>query len=236
MAIGVIGSVVAHVVVVAGLLLLPMRNPPPSALTGPATITDATRGIPGGPAPRRKDERDQPPGVDATVAAAPAARRSPQPEPITTPSVLMTAVRLAGHGVRSDVVAPLESALPPSARRLVRHLWESTIFAAGVWVVTLLLRRRAVRVHYWLWMAASLKFLVPLSLSASDVNSAGVSDGSWTGRLAPIVIPVWLLGLVATLLVRHSDRLTPGLHKVTEAVFWFYPPVWWIGRCLTARR
>jgi len=50
------------------------------------------------------------------------------------------------------------------AGSLLRHLWQSTVFAGGVWVLTLALRRNAARVRYRLWMAASLKFLLPFSL------------------------------------------------------------------------
>jgi hypothetical protein len=235
-AIGIVGSVVVHVAVAAGVLLLPMRSTLQPAVTGTATITDATRGIPGGPASRRKDEREQPPGVGATVRAAATESRGPQPRPITTPSVLATAVRMAGQGLRAEVIAPLESRLSPSARPLLRHLWISTIFAAGIWVMTLLLRRQSARVRYWLWMAASLKFFVPLSLAAPGVMPAGVGDDTWIGRLATLAIPVWLLGLVVVLLARHRDDLTPAPHKVTEAVFWFHPLVWWIGSHLNRER
>jgi len=44
------------------------------------------------------------------------------------------------------------------------HLWQSTAFAGVVWLATLLLRRSPARVRHGLWMAASLKFLVPFAL------------------------------------------------------------------------
>lgn len=47
---------------------------------------------------------------------------------------------------------------------LANHLWQSTVFAAAVWLVTLRLRRNAARVRFSLWLAASMKFLVPFSL------------------------------------------------------------------------
>jgi len=47
---------------------------------------------------------------------------------------------------------------------VANHLWQSTVFAAAVWMVTLLLRRNAARVRFSLWLAASIKFLVPFSL------------------------------------------------------------------------
>lgn len=47
---------------------------------------------------------------------------------------------------------------------LVNHLWQSTLCAALAWVLTLALRGNAARIRYWIWFAASLKFLVPFSL------------------------------------------------------------------------
>ena len=43
------------------------------------------------------------------------------------------------------------------------HLWQSTLFAGGAGLVTLLLRRNAARARFWLWFAASMKFLVPFA-------------------------------------------------------------------------
>jgi len=36
--------------------------------------------------------------------------------------------------------------------------------------------------------------------------------------------------------IRRRDNLTAALHMVVEAVFWFYPLVWWIGRKLVEER
>jgi uncharacterized protein (TIGR03435 family) len=49
----------------------------------------------------------------------------------------------------------------PSA--LMVHLWQSTWFVAIAWLATLALRRHGARLRYWLWTAASVKFLVPFS-------------------------------------------------------------------------
>jgi len=50
---------------------------------------------------------------------------------------------------------------------LADHLWQSTLWLIVVWLTALALRRNGARVRYWLWTAASLKFLVPLSLLVS---------------------------------------------------------------------
>jgi uncharacterized protein (TIGR03435 family) len=47
---------------------------------------------------------------------------------------------------------------------LVRHLWQSTVFAAAVWLLSLALRRNAARTRFRLWTIASAKFLIPFSL------------------------------------------------------------------------
>ncbi len=48
------------------------------------------------------------------------------------------------------------------------HLWQSTAFAAAVALVCVALRRNSPRLRYWLWLAASIKFLIPFSLLVSS--------------------------------------------------------------------
>ena len=44
------------------------------------------------------------------------------------------------------------------------HIWQSTLFAIAAGLLTLALRKNHARARYWLWLAASVKFLVPFSL------------------------------------------------------------------------
>ncbi len=44
------------------------------------------------------------------------------------------------------------------------HLWQSTAFAAAAGLLTLTLRGNRARVRHGLWLAASIKFLIPLSV------------------------------------------------------------------------
>jgi len=46
------------------------------------------------------------------------------------------------------------------------HLWQSTLFAIAVWLITLTLRKNRAAVRHRLWLTASVKFLVPFSLLA----------------------------------------------------------------------
>ena len=51
--------------------------------------------------------------------------------------------------------------LAPAA---ANHLWQSTLFALAAGVLTLTLRKNQARTRYWLWLAVSIKFLVPFDL------------------------------------------------------------------------
>ncbi len=47
---------------------------------------------------------------------------------------------------------------------LTNHIWQSTIFAVLAGLMTLAFRKNRADVRYWLWLSASLKFLLPFSL------------------------------------------------------------------------
>ena len=44
------------------------------------------------------------------------------------------------------------------------HLWQSTLFCVLAGILTLVLRKNQARVRYWVWLTASVKFLLPFSL------------------------------------------------------------------------
>lgn len=222
---------------------------------------------------------------------------------------------------------------------LTNHLWQSTMFAFAAGLLTLVFRKNGAQIRYWLWLSASLKFLVPFSLlisagshlhwtpavhkadSAPTVAAAmmqmgrpfsdvlpqmpatgdsrdwivwaifgfwacgfaaiafmrlrawrrirvavqsstavgihaGVEVRSVPGLLGPGVVglfhPILLIPpdiqerlkpsqLMAVLShelchVRRRDNLTAAAHMVVEAIFWFYPLIWWIGSRLIEER
>jgi len=63
---------------------------------------------------------------------------------------------------------------------LMNHLWQSTLFAILVAVVAFALRRNRAHTRYWLWLAASVKFVIPFSLLVSIGSRVEV----------PAVVPV----------------------------------------------
>jgi len=73
-------------------------------------------------------------------------------------------------------LAALWASLAPG---LGNHLWQSTLFAAAAALLTLALRRNSAGVRYAIWLAASLKFLIPFSLLTDLGNRM-----SWKAALA----------------------------------------------------
>ena len=224
---------------------------------------------------------------------------------------------------------------------LANHLWQSTVFATLAALLTFALRRNQARTRYWLWLIASVKFLIPFSLlialgshltwtAAAPIAKAQVSAvvGQITQpfpeiRSADIAAPVmasqrhsdwptmllvvWICGFLTvsfswwrrwrdlriakrassplnvetdvpvlsspSLLepgifgvfrpvlllprgitdrlspehlqaivahelchVRGRDNLAAAIYMAVEAIFWFHPPVWWIGLRLIEER
>jgi beta-lactamase regulating signal transducer with metallopeptidase domain len=222
---------------------------------------------------------------------------------------------------------------------LLDHLWQSTLFCGGVWLLMFGLRANGAALRHWLWMLASLKFLLPFSVLFSLGSLAGLFPpvaaqpdlfGEAFSAAAPVVSPtsslsiavspdvpaalglealltgVWATGaslvflrwlaawraasrisraarpapgappdaritdeniepsaarvfhpvvlLPAALLgkltgpqlqavlaherehISRHDNLKANVHRVVEALFWFYPLVWWIGHRLLEER
>lgn len=60
-------------------------------------------------------------------------------------------------------------------RQVADHLWQSTLFATVAGLLTLSLRNNHARTRYWLWMAASVKFLLPFAAIVAVGGSFGPS-------------------------------------------------------------
>lgn len=257
----------------------------------------------------------------------------------------------------NQIFSAFGSAFSPA---LANHLWQSTLVAIAAGILTLLLRRHSARTRYWIWLAASLKFLVPFSilvklgsqLSWFHPTASAAAPGlnfaieelsqpftqssvrvttshapslveSSLPHLSSVLATIWLAGFLIVLLlwltrwlrialatrqarlmdegrevsilrrierlfglsqpitllqsraslepgifgifrpvllwpegistrlddahveaivahelwhVRHRDNLFALLHMLVEAVFWFYPLVWWMGTRLIDER
>jgi len=225
---------------------------------------------------------------------------------------------------------------------VANHLWQSTVFAVVVGLLTLAFRKNRAQVRYWLWLAASVKFLIPFSLLMSlgydllgrlaagkvateiaapalsgtivkitqpfpDTMTVVPAARHATNWIPIVILGVWACGFAAVVLTRfrawlrfraalrastpidiqgrvsvrssagllepgvvgflrpivllpegilkiltrpqmeaviahelsharRRDNLTAAIHMIVEAVFWFYPVVWWIGARLLEER
>ncbi len=217
---------------------------------------------------------------------------------------------------------------------ILNHIWQSTLFVAAAWLITLALRKNRAQARYWVWLVASVKFALPFSMliwlgsqvswrtatmtpqpmpiittehavqlrgtptARATVSHTGMPEllfliwacgfiaisVRWARRWArmnaevrasravnvefpiPVKIsaallepgvfgvfrPVLLLpeGIMETLApaqlrtvlahelchVRRRDNLAMAMHSTVQALFWFHPPVWWIGAKLIEER
>ena len=75
---------------------------------------------------------------------------------------------------------------------MAAHLWQSTWFAGAAWLATLAtlaLRRNRAEARYWVWFAASAKFLIPFSCL--------MELGSWMPHRAAVTTggPGWVAAM-----------------------------------------
>ena len=67
---------------------------------------------------------------------------------------------------------------PTTLGPVANHLWQSTLFAAAAGILTLALRKNRAQVRYVVWLAASVKFLVPFSVLLKFGGTLGWLPGA----------------------------------------------------------
>ncbi len=111
-------------------------------------------------------------------------------------------------------------------RALCNHLWQSTLFAGVVVLLTLALRRNRARTRYWLWLAASAKFLVPFSLLVGLVghlawhSSANVEQSGASGVIQQMSQPLMEMGAVSTQIDSIAVQPRASRYPAILAVVW----------------
>src|SRR5260221_442816 len=93
-----------------------------------------------------------------------------------------------GDQMAGPKLAKLELQIMDTLWARGNHLWQSTVFAAAAGLLTLTLRKNHARARYWLWLAASVKFLIPFSLLINLGNLL-----SWSRASARINAPLYFL-------------------------------------------
>src|SRR5438445_12093306 len=97
------------------------------------------------------------------------------------------------------------------APALGNHLWQSTLFAITVGLLTLVLRKNQARARYGLWLAASAKFLIPFSLPINLGNLL-----SWARGSAVIKAPLYFA--IKEVSHRYFQSTTPAISPLASSI------------------
>ncbi|MGH9574489.1 MAG: M56 family metallopeptidase [Candidatus Acidiferrales bacterium] len=112
---------------------------------------------------------------------------------------------------------------------LANHLWQSTIFALAAALLTLAFRKNRAQIRYALWLAASLKFLIPFALLIA------LGTNLWqllpTKNAAPEIAAPVISQTIVQITQPVSDALlfTPGAHHATNWPLTTLIAVWACG-------
>jgi bla regulator protein blaR1 len=97
---------------------------------------------------------------------------------------------------------------------IINHLWQSSCFALLAGLLAFVLRKNSPKIRYWVWLSASLKFLIPFALL--------VSLGSVVPR--PARRPVFVAAPVfSNTLVQIVEPFSPALKATVPA----HAPLLW---------
>ena len=115
---------------------------------------------------------------------------------------------------------------------IVNHLWQSTLIAAAIAALAAALRADGAHARYWLWWAASVKFLVPFSLltalgrALQEFGAPRIELADWPTAL----------GVLAEPMPESARPLPPALALLGVWAVGFAAVVSrWLARALTVR-
>ena len=112
---------------------------------------------------------------------------------------------------------------------VANHLWQSTVFAAAVGLLALAFHKNRAQVRYWLWLSASVKFLVPFSL----LMGLGYDLLGWlaAGKIATVIAAPGLSGTIvqATQPFPNTLTLAPAAQHATHWIPMLVLGVWACG-------
>lgn len=117
------------------------------------------------------------------------------------------------------------------------HLWQSTLFGAVAALLALALRKNRAQVRYWLWLAASMKFLIPFSLLVSVGNQFAWRSAPAAAPPLPAAIeqisrpfPPSIPSMAAPAMPAASSAVPALLAAVWFGGFVTVLSLWWIRR------
>lgn len=121
--------------------------------------------------------------------------------------------------------------MTPGSPAVVHHLWQSTLFVALVWLAALALRNNRARVRYWLWAAASLKFLIPVSWLVTVGQRIEWHTAPAAAQLAGSFLLEEILAPEAMTIAMPVSPSYP-----LSVVPWLIGAVWMAGACVVLLR
>jgi beta-lactamase regulating signal transducer with metallopeptidase domain len=162
---GVAGSVVFHALLVATVLYVASVMSPHQPVESGYSSGDSSNSRDAWAIVRRGRV-----GADPTAAVGldPSAVKRSEPWPVTQAKRLELRLAIA---------------------HAIDHIWQSTLFAIAVGFLTLAFRRNRARVRFALWLAASVKFLVPFSVVVWLGSLIDSSAFAALGRFNPFGAP-----------------------------------------------
>lgn len=118
---------------------------------------------------------------------------------------------------------------------VVNHLWQSTLSVGIAWLLAVALKKNCARARYWVWFAASLKFLLPFSFL--------IAGGGWLRSLLHVAAmeqprAAQVMEQVAQPFaeVHHPGvGVSVGVHQVNW-LSWILFAVWASGAAVVATR
>jgi beta-lactamase regulating signal transducer with metallopeptidase domain len=137
--------------------------------------------------------------------------------------------------------APL---LAPAGGAFDMTPWLFGLWALGFAAVAIVWLLRWSRLRAGVAAAKNLTVAAPVPVRSSTLLLEPGLVGIWkpvlllpegiAARLSPDEMQAILAHELCHL--RRHDNLTAAIHMLVEALFWFYPPVWWLGTRLIAER
>src|ERR1039458_4843958 len=116
---------------------------------------------------------------------------------------------------------PTQELAASFGRLAANHLWQSTGFAAVAVLLALALRANTARARYWLWLTASVKFLIPFSVLAA----IGGSLGRWLVPTVPVSRFPSVMEEIVKPFTPLQDALLPAASVPLPATPALLPPV-----------
>src|SRR5215471_5705987 len=98
---------------------------------------------------------------------------------------------------------------------IVNHLWQSSCFVLLAALLAFSLRSHSPKIRYWVWLSASLKFLIPFALLVSFGNEVPRPTAHSVSATDPVF---------STTLVQIAEPFSPAPHPSVPA----QDPMHWI--------